>query len=102
VKVEIVDISSCKRKLEAEVPPETIEEEVARLARKYAQQVKVPGFRPGKVPLAIIRQRFGAELREDVTQELISRTWKEAVRERDLQPLAEPTIEKVNQNQALR
>jgi len=95
VNLEIVQISGCKKNLVAEVPPETIEEEVGRLARKYAQQAKVPGFRPGKVPLAIIRQRYGAELREDVTQELISRTWKEAVLEHDIKPLTEPTVEKV-------
>jgi hypothetical protein len=66
-----------------------------RLARKYAQRVKVPGFRPGKAPLSIIRQRFGADLRSEVTQEIISRTWKETVADRGLEPITEPVIEKV-------
>ncbi|MBZ5495253.1 MAG: trigger factor [Acidobacteriia bacterium] len=96
MSLEIVDVSSCKKSLVAEVPAEQVEEEIGKLARKYAQQAKVPGFRPGKVPLNIIRQRFNADLRSDVTQEIISRTWKQAVAERSLQPLAEPVVEKVD------
>jgi trigger factor len=95
VNLEIVEINSCKKNLVAEVPVEQVEEEVSRLAQKYALQAKVPGFRPGKVPLNIVRQRYGAELRGDVTQEIISRTWKQAVADRGLKPLAEPVIEKV-------
>jgi trigger factor len=95
LNLEIVDVSSCKKNLVAAVPVEQVEEEIGRLALKYAQRAKVPGFRPGKVPLNIIRQRYGAELRSDVTQEIISRTWKQAVAERGLEPLAEPVVEKV-------
>ncbi len=96
MNLEIVDISSCKKNLVVEVPAERVEEEFARLARKYALQAKVPGFRPGKVPLNIIRQRYGAELRDDVTHEIISRTWRDAVTERGLEPLTEPAVEKVD------
>ena len=96
MNLEIVDISSCKKNLVVEVPAEQVEEEIARLARKYALQAKVPGFRPGKVPLNIIKQRYGAELRDDVTHEIISRTWRDAVTERGLEPLTEPAVEKVD------
>ncbi len=96
MSLEIVDISTCKKNLVAEVPVDQIEAETSQLARKYAQRVKVPGFRPGKVPLAIVRQRFGSELRSEVTQEMISRTWKQAVSERGLEPLAEPAVEKID------
>jgi len=96
LNLEIVDISSCRKNLVVEVPAEQVEEEIARLARKYALQAKVPGFRPGKVPLNIIKQRYGAELRDDVTHEIISRTWRDAVTERGLEPLTEPAVEKVD------
>ncbi len=95
MSLDIVDISSCKKNLVAEVPVEQVEEELGELARKYARQAKVPGFRPGKVPLSVVKQRFSAELRNDVTQEIISRTWKKAVAERGLEPLSEPVVEKV-------
>jgi trigger factor len=93
--LEIVEINSCKRNLVAEVPETEVEEEINRLARRYAAQAKVPGFRPGKVPMNIIRQRYGADLRADATQEIIHRIWKETVQEHGLEPLAEPVVEKI-------
>ncbi len=101
MNLEIVDVSSCKKNLVAEVPVEQIEQETVQLARKYAQTIKVPGFRPGKVPLGIVRQRFASELRGEVTHEIISRTWKEVLAERGLEPLTEPTVEKVESDPGL-
>ncbi len=93
--VEIVEVSSCKRSLTAEVPAQEVEQEVEKLAREYAQKAKIPGFRPGKVPLSIIRQRYGTDLLQDATQGLIERCWKDAVSEHNLQPLAQPVIKDV-------
>jgi trigger factor len=95
VSIEIVDVNQCKRNLVVEVPAEQVNKEIDKLAQDYARKVKVPGFRPGKVPLNIVKQRFGSELRNDATQDLIQRYWKNAVSEHSLQPLAEPVIEDV-------
>jgi len=94
--VQLVDISSCKRQLVVEVPAELVETEIDELARRHARQAKVPGFRPGKVPVSIIKQRYGSDLRHDATHEIIQRTWKDAVMERDLHPLAEPSVEELH------
>ena len=91
--MEIKDITSCKRNLIVELPAETLDKEINELAGKYALRVQVPGFRPGKVPLSVIKQRFSAELRSDATQEVVQRSWKTAVEEHQLQPLAEPKLE---------
>ncbi len=96
MSVEIVDVSSCKRNLVVEVPTEEVDGEINRLAQKYAERAKVPGFRPGKVPLGIIKQRFSAELRTDATQDLINRYWKNALSEHHLHPLAQPVVEQVD------
>jgi len=101
LNLEIIDINSCKKNLVVEIPVEQVEEELGQLARNYARQAKVPGFRPGKVPLNIVRQRYGTELRGEVTQEIISRTWKQAVADRNLEPLAEPVVEKVESEPGL-
>jgi trigger factor len=93
--VEIVEVSSCKRNLAAEVPAQEVEQEVDTLAREYARNAKLPGFRPGKIPLNIIRQRFGSDLLKDATQNIIERSWKNAVSEHNLQPLAQPVIKDV-------
>jgi trigger factor len=96
--VEIVEVSSCKRNLAVEVPPQEVDQEVDALARKYAQNAKIPGFRPGKVPLNIIRQRFGSDLLKDATQNIIERCWKDALSEHNLHPLAQPTVKEVENN----
>ncbi len=92
LSVEIVDVSGCQKNLVAEVPAEEIDREVEKLAAGFARNAKVPGFRPGKVPLNIIKQRYGSQLRSDATQEIIERCWKEALETRDLHPLSSPAV----------
>jgi trigger factor len=93
--VEIVEVSSCKRNLAAEVTAQEVEQEVETLAKEYSLKAKIPGFRPGKVPLSIIRQRYGNDLLKDATQSIIDRCWKDAVSEHNLQPLSQPVIKDV-------
>ena len=93
MSIEIVDVNSCKRNLVAEVPADQIEQEIDSLARKYARRAKVPGFRPGKVPLNIVKQRFLADLRSDATQDIIQRCWKDAIEEHHLEPISEPVLQ---------
>ena len=95
MKLDIVDINSCRKNLVAEIPADRVEDEIRRLAGTYAKKMKVAGFRPGKVPLHIVTQRFGADLRNDVTQDLIRDAWKQAVQERGLKPISEPVVEKI-------
>ncbi len=73
-----------------------VNQEIETLARDYARNAKIPGFRPGKVPLSIIRQRFGSDLQKEATQKIIERCWKEAVTENKLAPLAEPTVKELD------
>jgi trigger factor len=94
--VEIVEVNSCKRSLAVEVSADELDNEVAQVARDYARSIKVPGFRPGKVPLNIVRQRYGSDLLKEATQKIIERCWKDAVTEHNLQPLAQPVIQDVD------
>jgi trigger factor len=94
--VEIVEVSSCKRNLTAEVPATEVDQEVDKIARDYSRNVKVPGFRPGKVPLNIIRQRFGSDLVKEATQKIIERCWRDAIAEHKFAPLAEPSIKEMD------
>ena len=96
MSVQIVDINECKKNLVAEVSAEVVEEEVNKLAREYAGRAKVPGFRPGKVPLAIVKQRYGSDLWHEATEDIIRRSWKDALAEHSLKPLAEPVVEEVH------
>ncbi|PYV36946.1 MAG: hypothetical protein DMG09_16020, partial [Acidobacteria bacterium] len=96
MSVELIDISTCKRNLVIEVSREEVDDEIHKLAQKYAERVRVPGFRPGKAPLVIIKQRFAAELKSEVTQELIKRYWKTALSDHSLRPLTQPVVEHID------
>ena len=94
--VQIIDINKCKKNLVAEVSAETVEQEVNKLALEYAGKAKVPGFRPGKVPLAIVKQRYSTDLWQEATEDIIRRSWKDALAEHNLKPLADPVVEEVH------
>lgn len=95
MKSEIVKINGCKRHLQVEMAAGQLEKAMDELAVKYAAKARVPGFRPGKVPLSVIRQRYATELKEEAKQNLISDAWRQAVVEHDLSPLSEPRVEEV-------
>jgi trigger factor len=92
LKKEIVEVSSCKRNLVVEVPEDQLEHEIDRLARDYAQKAVVPGFRPGKVPVSVVRQRYQSELRSNATHEIVEQSWQGAIAEHDLHPIGEPDL----------
>ena len=93
--VEIVEVSSCKRNIAVEVPAQEVDEEVEKIAREYSRSIKVPGFRPGKVPMSILRQRYGSDLLKDATQNIIERYWKNALSDHSLKPLSQPQVKEV-------
>ena len=92
---EIVEVNSCKKDLAVELPATELEQEIDKIAREYSRNAKVPGFRPGKVPLSVIRQRYGKDMREEATQKIIERSWKQAIEEHQLHPLAQPTLKEM-------
>ena len=95
MSIEIVEVTGCRRNLVVEVPAQVVEEEVQKLARRYAARARIPGFRPGKVPLGVVLTRFGSELRNDAAQDLIGRYLKDAIEEHHFHPLAQPTVEQL-------
>jgi len=96
---EIVEVSSCKRDISVELPATELEQEIDKIAREYGRNAKVPGFRPGKVPLSVLRQRFGKDMRQEATQKIIERSWKQAIDEHDLKPLAQPVVKDLENKQ---
>jgi trigger factor len=104
MKTEFVDLSETKKNLVVEIPTATVDDEIERLARKYSRAARIPGFRPGKVPPGIAKQRFRDQILHDVAHELIPKAVDEALRERGLEPVATPDITDVvvEQGQPLR
>ena len=93
MQVSVESTSALERRMTVGVPAERIETEVTKRLQRTARQAKVPGFRPGKVPMKIIRQRYEADARQDVLGEVIQSTFYEAVSAEKLNPAGQPAIE---------
>jgi len=95
VKTEFTDVSETRKHLSFEVPRDVVDEAIDRVARGYSRSAKVPGFRPGKVPAAVVKQRYRDQILSDVAQDLIPRLVGDALRERGLRPVSAPDIRDV-------
>lgn len=87
-----VDESPTKKVLTFEVPAEDVKAATEKTIKVFAKQVRLPGFRPGKAPAHIIRQRFAEEIKGEVLERLIQESLAGALREKNLIPLGPPKI----------
>lgn len=93
MQVSIETTSGLERRLTVGVAAEKVENEVNSRLQKAARTVRLDGFRPGKVPLKVIRQRFGAGVRREVVDDLMRSSFQEAVNQERLQLAGQPSIE---------
>ncbi len=92
MKVNVETLSPIEKKLSVEVGPEQVAQEFERAYRGLSQRVRLPGFRPGKVPRRILEARFREQVEQDVLQHLVEHSYMEAVQQHDFVPVAAPTI----------
>ncbi|MBQ0721153.1 MAG: trigger factor [Gammaproteobacteria bacterium] len=95
MQVSIETTSGLERRMTVGVPAEEIDKEIAQRLQKASQTVRIDGFRKGKIPAKVIKQRFGAGVRQEVVGEVLSRTFYEAVTKEELRPAGQPAIEPV-------
>jgi trigger factor len=95
MKTELVDINQTRRNLTVEIPPDVVDAEIARITAQYGKAARLPGFRPGKVPAKVVRQRFKSQILHDVAHELIERAVADALTERGVEPVDTPDIREV-------
>jgi trigger factor len=93
MQVSIQTTSGLERRLTIAVPAERIDSEVEARLRKAAGNVRLDGFRPGKVPFKVLKQRFGLGVRQEVLGEVMSRSFGEAIDQEKLKPAGQPEIE---------
>src|SRR6056297_489116 len=96
MQVSIETTSGLERRLTVGVPAQRVDGEVDNRLLKAARNVRLPGFRPGKVPMKVMRQRFGAGVRQEVLGEVMSQSFQEAVAQEQLRPAGQPSIEARN------
>ncbi|ATR83951.1 trigger factor [Pseudomonas defluvii] len=93
MQVSVENTSALERRMTIGVPAERIETEVNKRLQQTARRAKVPGFRPGKVPMSVIRQRYEDAARQEALGDLIQATFYEAVVEQKLNPAGAPAVE---------
>ena len=95
MKTEFVDVSDTRKQLLVEIPSTVVDAEIERIARDYGKAARIPGFRPGKVPVKVVRTRFRDQILHDVAHDLIPRAVDNALRERGVEPVDTPDIKNV-------
>lgn len=97
VVLSIEDVGPSKKELRIEVPAPAVEAETERVVQDYGRKVRLPGFRPGKVPAAVVRQRFREEVEREVVERLVPRYWRQAEAETGIEPLTRPELAGVDE-----
>lgn len=93
MQVSLETTSGLERRLTVGVPAEQVENEVENRLKQAARNVSIKGFRKGKVPLSVVKQRFGAGIRQEVVGDVISRSFYAAVQKENVKPAGQPAIQ---------
>jgi trigger factor len=92
INVSLTDISPSQKKLRVEVPESRVSRELDKRYRDLAKQAKVKGFRPGKVPMSIIKSYYGKTIQQELSTQFIKDTFGDALKEADLKPLTQADV----------
>jgi trigger factor len=87
--------ATCKREIELEIPAENVQKATEKVARDIARVARIPGFRPGKAPVTLIRRRFADDIQGEVVQSLVPEYLEKALDEKKLVPVTRPEVDKV-------
>ncbi|MBS93629.1 MAG: trigger factor [Chromatiales bacterium] len=93
MQVSIETSAGLERRMRVQVPAETVEKEVESRLKSVGRSAQIKGFRPGKVPDKVIRQRYGGHVRQEVLQDILQSSYSEAVVQEKLRPAGGPSIE---------
>ena len=98
MQVTVESTGSLERKLRVELPIERVEREVDSRLKSVGKNAKIKGFRPGKVPPQVVRQRYGKQIRQEVLADLMQKSYSDALMQEKLNPAGAPKIEQQDEN----
>jgi trigger factor len=93
MQVSVETTSGLGRRMTVQIPAEQIDQQVESKLQQLARSVRLDGFRPGKVPLSVVKKRYGGQVRQETAGELIASSYEEALQQENLKPAGEPSIE---------
>lgn len=96
MQVSVENTSALERRLTVEIPASDIQSKVETRLRELSKQVRIKGFRPGKAPMNVIRQRYGKQVRQEIVTEAMQTSLQEAIQTEELRPASMPRLEPVS------
>ena len=93
MNITVTDQEQCKKQIQLAIPSDAVRAETDRVAANLARQVNVPGFRRGHVPTSVIKTRFRKELRDEVISHLLPHALGDAIKEKALKVVGEPSLD---------
>src|SRR5262249_2393181 len=92
-----------RKDVRVEIPSDVVDAEIDRIARDYSRRARIPGFRPGKAPPRVVKQRFKDQILHDVANELVPRAVDDALRARGVEAVDTPDVRgvQINEGEAL-
>jgi trigger factor len=93
MKTELIDHSATRKEIRIEIDAEEVRKQLDQVTQRYMKQATVPGFRPGRAPQAIVRQRFKEEIRSEVLREIVPQALDQAITEENLDVIGEPDVQ---------
>jgi hypothetical protein len=99
MKVTINELNSTKRGMEVEIPADVVSGELEKAFESYRRRARIPGFRSGKIPISVVKQRFGKQVEGDVLHHLIEEYAHRALEENKIQPIQHPVLDEYDYRQ---
>jgi trigger factor len=87
--------ATCRREIELEIPADKVSKAAEKVARDIVRIARIPGFRPGKAPITLVRRRFADDIQGEVVQSLVPEYLEKALGEKNLVPVTRPEVDKV-------
>ena len=92
MQVSVENMGGLERRVTVQIPADEIQQKVDTRLRELSKQVKIKGFRPGRVPMSVIRQRYGKQVRLEITNETMQASMQQAIRDEKLRPASAPQV----------
>lgn len=93
MNVTVEEVSPCRKRLKIEIPPNRVNETIERVTDDYQKVARIPGFRPGKAPRAVIAKKFSKDIESEMQRTLIPEACREVIKDKKLNVVSRPEIE---------
>jgi trigger factor len=93
MQVSVENTGGLERRLTVQVPGKEIQDKVESKLKELSKQVRIKGFRPGRVPMSVVRQRYGKQVQADIVNETMQRSLQQAIRDEALRPASMPRVD---------